>query len=379
MLKINNYPIMKYVFSLLFLMLFLACKTEKKEATPETKTEDATSGATNTKTLIYPEEKHFKSIKQITFGGDNAEAYWSFDDKQLVFQSNNKDWGVECDQMFLMNADETFYDKKPPMISTGLGRTTCAYFLPDNKSWVYGSTHLGGEECPPAPLRREGKYVWPIYPSYDIFVADLEGNITAQLTTEPGYDAEATVSPKGDKIVFTSMRTGDLELFTMNIDGTDVKQITYELGYDGGAFFSPDGSKLIFRSSRPKTEEEIKEYKDLLAEGLVQPTEMELYICNADGSDLRQLTNLGNANWSPFFHPSGEKILFSSNFESERGFPFNLYMIDIDGKNLTRITHSETFDAFPVFSNDGKKLIFSSNRNNGGGHDTNLFIAEWQD
>jgi Tol biopolymer transport system component len=265
------------------------------------------------------------------------------------------------------------------MVSTGLGRTTCAYFLPDNKHFVYGSTHLGGDECPPAPLRREGKYVWPIYESYDIFVADLEGNITSQLTTEPGYDAEATVSPKGDKIVFTSMRTGDLELFTMNIDGSDVKQITNELGYDGGAFFSPDGTKLIFRSSRPKTDAEIKEYKDLLTEGLVQPTEMELYICNADGSDLRQLTNLGNANWSPFFHPSGEKILFSSNFEAERGFPFNLYLIDLDGKNLERVTHGETFDAFPVFSNDGKHLIFSSNRNNGGGRDTNLFIAEWQD
>jgi len=364
---------MKYLYIFLFLAVSVSCKTNKNE--------DATTGATNTynDSLIYPEEKHFKSMRQVTFGGDNAEAYWSFNDQQIIFQSNNKDWGMECDQMFLMNAADTFYDSIPPMISTGLGRTTCAYFLPDNKHFVYGSTHLGGDECPPAPLRREGKYVWPIYPSYDIFVADLEGNITAQLTTEPGYDAEATVSPKGDRIVFTSMRTGDLELFTMNIDGSDVKQVTRELGYDGGAFFSPDGTKLIFRSSRPKTEEEIKEYKDLLAEGLVQPTEMELYICNADGSDLRQLTNLGNANWSPFFHPSGEKILFSSNFEAERGFPFNLYMIDLDGKNLERVTHGETFDAFPVFSNDGKKLIFSSNRNNGGGRDTNLFIAEWQD
>ena len=364
------------VICLVVLGLFIvSCKNDKKGNT------DAKSGATKKWTggLIYPEEVHFKSMKQITFGGDNAEAYWSFDDKQIIFQSNNKNWNVNCDQMFLMNVGETFKDKIPPMISTGFGRTTCAYFLPGNKEFVYGSTHLGGKECPPAPLRREGKYVWPIYETYDIFVADLKGNITKQLTNNPGYDAEATVSPKGDKIVFTSMRTGDLELFTMNIDGTDVKQITSELGYDGGAFFSPDGTKLIFRSSRPKTEAEIKEYKDLLAEGLVQPTNMELYICNADGSDLTQLTDLGNANWSPFFHLSGKKILFSSNFEAEKGFPFNLYMIDIDGKNLKRITHGETFDAFPVFSNDGKKLIFSSNRNNGGGHDTNLFIAEWQD
>lgn len=365
---------MKYIYALLFLALFFSCKNEKTEAT---NTEEVVEVSDNS--LIYPEEKYFKSLRQVTFGGDNAEAYWSFDDKQLIFQSNNTNWNVNCDQMFLMNADETFDSIMPPMISTGKGRTTCAYFLPDNKHFVYGSTHLGGDECPEAPLRREGKYVWPIYESYDIFVADLEGNIVNQLTNEPGYDAEATVSPKGDKIVFTSMRSGDLELYTMNIDGTDVYQVTNELGYDGGAFFSPDGTKLIFRSSRPKTEEEIKEYQDLLKEGLVQPTEMELYICNADGSDLRQLTNLGNANWSPFFHPSGEKILFSSNFEAERGFPFNLYMIDLDGKNLERVTHGETFDAFPVFSNDGKKLIFSSNRNNGGGRDTNLFIAEWQD
>jgi len=364
---------MKFIYAFLFVALAFSCK----DNTNKTSQDQANSNRKDS--LIFPEEIHFKSIRQVTFGGDNAEAYWSFDDQQLVFQSNNTAWGLGCDQMFIMNQNETFDSIAPAMVSTGLGRTTCAYFLPDNEHFVYGSTHLEGDDCPEAPLRREGKYVWPIYESYDIFVADLQGNITGQLTNEPGYDAEATVSPQGDKIVFTSMRTGDLELFTMNLDGSDVKQITSELGYDGGAFFSPDGTKLIFRSSRPKTEEEIKEYKNLLQEGLVQPTNMELYICNADGSDLRQLTNLGNANWSPFFHPSGKKILFSSNFEAERGFPFNLYMIDIDGKNLERVTHGLTFDAFPVFSNDGKKLVFSSNRNNGGGRDTNLFIAEWQD
>lgn len=364
------------IVSCVLLSVVFSCKNDTSKTE---KNKQETEVAAQDNPLIYPEEKHFKSLRQVTFGGDNAEAYWSFDDKQLVFQSNNKKWGVECDQMFLMNVDDTFDSIIPPMVSTGKGRTTCSYFLPDNKHIVYASTHLGGDECPETPLRREGKYVWPIYDTYDIFVADLEGNIVKQLTNEPGYDAEATVSPKGDKIVFTSTRSGDLELYTMNLDGTDVKQITNELGYDGGAFFSPDGTKIIFRSSRPKTEEEIKDYKNLLAEGLVEPTEMELYICNADGSDLRQLTHLGNANWAPFFHPSGKKILFSSNFEAERGFPFNLYMIDIDGKNLERVTHGETFDAFPVFSNDGKKLVFSSNRNNGGGHDTNLFIAEWQD
>jgi TolB protein len=289
---------LKNLLTVLCFLSILACKNNSNTNTSNSK--DAVTEQYSNDSLIYPEErKHFKSIRQITFGGDNAEAYWSFDDKQLIFQSNNKNWGVGCDQMFLMNFEESFDNNVPPMISTGLGRTTCAYFLPDNEHILYASTHLGGEACPETPLRKNGEYIWPIYDSYDIFVADLEGNIVSQLTDDVGYDAEATVSPKGDKIVFTSTRSGDLELYTMNLDGSDVKQITHELGYDGGAFFSPDGSKIIFRSSRPKTEQEIKEYKELLFEGLVEPTEMELYICNADGSELRQLTNLGNANWSP--------------------------------------------------------------------------------
>ncbi len=369
--------LMRKIVFLFLLIAFFSCKSEpKKTAEPAAETTSLMAGSD---TLIYPEEKYFKSIRQITFGGNNAEAYWSFDDSMMIFQSDNKEWGMECDQIFLMNIDENFKDTIPPMISTGMGRTTCSYFLPDNKHFVYGSTHLSDKECPDVPLRSNGKYVWPVYDSFDIFVADLNGNIVDQLTDLPGYDAEATVSPKGDKIVFTSMRSGDLELYTMNLDGTDVVQITDELGYDGGAFFSPDGTKIIFRASRPKTEAAITEYKELLAQGLVQPTEMELFICDADGGNLKQITFLGNANWSPFFHPSGKKILFSSNFEAEKGFPFNLYFIDIDGKNLERVTHSETFDAFPVFSNDGKYLAFSSNRNNGGTRDTNLFIVEWQE
>ncbi len=326
----------------------------------------------------YESERHFKNIKQLTNGGDNAEAYWSFDNSMLVFQSNYDQWGVNCDQIFTtVLGEDDLMNNMPSMVSTGLGRTTCSYFLPGDTSIVYASTHLADSACPPPPTETSGKYVWPIYPGFDIFVADLQGNITHQLTNHEGYDAEATVSPLGDKIVFTSMRTGDLELFTMNIDGSDVKQITDELGYDGGAFFSPDGSQLIFRSSRPKTEEEVATYKELLANDLVMPTNMELYICDADGSNLRQLTDLGNANWCPFFHPSGKKVIFSSNYKSKRGFPFNLYMINTDGTGLEQITHDETFDAFPVFSPNGKYLAFSSNRNNGGTRATNMFVAEW--
>lgn len=366
---------MKYLIYLAVLSIVVSSCTQQATEADETASESSETKSS----LIYDGETHFANMKQLTFGGDNAEAYWSFDNNLLVFQSNNSEWGVSCDQIFYMNPTTDDLSAKPKMISTGLGRTTCAYFLPGNETIVYGSTHLGGDTCPEEPERVPGRYVWPIYDSYDIFVADLEGNVQAQLTDDPGYDAEATVSPRGDKIVFTSMRTGDLELYIMDIDGSNVVQVTDQLGYDGGAFFSPDGKKLVFRSSRPKTEEEIKKYKDLLSEGLVEPSDMEIYTVNVDGSDLKQLTNLGGANWAPFYHPSGEKIIFSSNHKSERGYGFNLFMMDTDGTNLEQITYDEFFDAFPMFSPDGKKLIFSSNRNNGGTRDTNLFVADWVD
>lgn len=332
-------------------------------------------------TLRYEQEIHLKNVRQLTFGGDNAEAYWSFDGGKLVFQATNPAWEVPCDQIFIMD-DEGLGNKegRAQLVSTGQGRTTCSYYMPDDKSIIYASTHEADENCPPNPERRaDGKYVWPIYDGFDIYQADLEGNIIKKLTNEPGYDAEATVSPKGDKIVFTSLRTGDLELYTMDLDGGNVQQVTNQLGYDGGAFFSPDGTKLIFRASRPTSEEDVKVYKDLLSEGLVQPTNMELYVCNIDGSELTKITDLGNANWAPFFHPNGQKVIFASNYTSTRGFPFNLFMINLDGTGLEQITYDDTFDSFPMFSPDGTKLVFASNRFNGGTRETNLFVAEWVD
>jgi Tol biopolymer transport system component len=359
------------IYAIAILVMFAACNTGQQPASNDQ--------AADTDSLRYPGEKHLENIRQLTFGGDNAEAYFSFDDTRVTFQTNNPGWGLECDQIYFFELATARMDKQPPqLISTGMGRTTCSYFMPGDTTILFASTHAGDHSCPHVPPPRDdGKYVWPIYDDYDIYVADLEGNIVDTLTREAGYDAEGTVSPNGDKIVFTSLRSGDLELYTMNIDGSDVKQITFELGYDGGAFFSPDGSKLVFRSSRPKTVEEIKTYKDLLAQGLVMPTNMEIYVCNADGSDLRQVTDLGKANWAPFFHPSGEKIIFSSNHASERGYQFNLFLINLDGTGLEQITFDPVFDAFPMFSFDGTKLIFSSNRNNKGTRDTNLFIADW--
>ncbi|MEX0636869.1 MAG: hypothetical protein WD135_08875, partial [Ferruginibacter sp.] len=233
-------------------------------------------------------------------------------------------------------------------------------------------------ECPPVPDRAKygNKYIWPIYESFDIFKADTSGKIIEQLTHTKGYDAEATISPKGNKMVFTSMRDGDLELYTMNLNGKNVKRITHELGYDGGAWFNADGTKIIWRASRPRTAAEIKEYKDLLAENLVAPTNMEVWTANVDGSDAKQITNLGQANWAPNFTPEG-KIIFCSNHEYQRGFPFNMYLLNADGSGMEKISRDKGFDAFPMFSPNGKKIVFSSNRNNKGTRDTNIFIADW--
>ena len=346
---------------------------------------DQTSILTNQKVVAgdsvkYPEEKHLANMRQLTFGGDNAEAYWSFDSKMVSFQSNNPAWGLKCDQIFYMPIEGVDLNSgaKPQQISTGQGRTTCSFFLKGNKQILYASTHLGGADCPKDPERKPGgKYLWPVYDSYDIFISDLNGKIVKQLTKTSGYDAEATVSPNGNKIVFTSMRNGDLELYTMDTSGKNVKQITNELGYDGGAFFSPDGKKLVFRASRFTTEEKRREYIEYLKQGLVAPTEMEIFTCNVDGSDLKQITHLGKANWAPFYHPDGKKILFSSNHKGTRGFEFNIFMMNEDGSGLEQVTYDKVFDSFPMFSPDGKKLIFSSNRNNGGTRNTNLFVADW--
>lgn len=327
--------------------------------------------------LIFAGEKHFKNVKQLTFGGDNAEAYWSFDGKKLVYQFTNHN-DIKCDQIFVGSVPSGKKKFNPHMVSTGNGRTTCAYFLPGDSLVLFASTHANADSCPPTPDKAKlKKYVWPVYSSFEIYVSDLKGSIRKQLTSNNFYDAEATISPKGDRVIFTSDRSGDLELYTMNLDGSDVQQITNKLGYDGGAWFSPDGKKIVWRASRPTTDEEISEYKSLLAQGLVAPSKMEVFVANADGSNVQQVTNMPGANWAPSFTPDGKQIIFSSNYEHPKGFPFNLYLINIDGTGLEKISYSNTFDAFAMFSPDGKKLVFCSNRHNGGGHDTNIFVADW--
>ena len=332
--------------------------------------------------VLFAGEKHFKNVHQLTNGGDNAEAYWSFDSKRITFQRSNPKEGINCDEIFMgvvpTKLKDTFTYKS---ISGGKARTTCSYFTKDGAHIIYASTKNGGDQCPPPVDRAKygNKYIWPLYSSYDIFMADTSGKIVKQLTKSDGYDAEGTLSYDGKKMIYCSVKDGDLDLYVMNLaTGKEIK-VTNTLGYDGGAWFSPDGKKIVWRASRPTTAEEVAEYKSLLKEGMVAPTQMEVWIANADGTNAKQITHLGQANWAPNFTPDGKHIIFCSNHEYKRGFPFNMYLIDLEGNDLQKVSRDKGFDAFPMFSPDGKRIMFSSNRNNGGTRDTNLFVADWVD
>ena len=322
--------------------------------------------------LLRPgEERHLRNVRQLTFGGENAEGYWSFDGKRIVFQSRRD--GLPADQIFVMDADGS----NVRMVSTGKGRTTCAFFNRDGSRIFYASTHESGDAPPPPPDLSMG-YVWPVYPEYEIYHARLDQPLRPRrLTYHPGYDAEATLSPDGERLVFTSLREGDLDLYTMTIDGEDVRRLTTDLGYDGGAFYSHDGRMIVYRAHHPQTEEEIRAYRELLARNLVRPSQMEIFVIRADGSGKRQITRNGAANFCPYFTPDDRKIIFASNLENPRGRNFDLYLIDLDGNGLERITFDESFDGFPMFSPDGKRLIWASNRNARQRGETNLFVADW--
>jgi TolB protein len=319
--------------------------------------------------LALPGERHLRNVRQLTFGGENAEAYFSFDGRELVFQSTPE--GQPCDQEYVMRADGSGVRR----ISTGGGRTTCGYFFPDGSRILYSSTHEESRECPPRPDMSQG-YVWALY-DYQLYTARPDGSDVRALAPAPGsYNAEGTISADG-WIVFTSTRDGDLDLYKMRLDGSGLTRLTNAPGYDGGAFFSPDGKRIVFRSSRPSGPEELAEYRRLLERRLVKPGKLEIYVMNADGTDVRQVTRLGAASFAPFFHPDGRRILFASNAGDPRGRNFDIYMVNDDGTGLERITTNETFDGFPMFSPDGKKLVFASNRNGRRPGETNVFVADW--
>ncbi len=348
---------MKSIFSYLILLLFVLIVETKAQSAHE---------------MTFEGEKHLKNVKMLTNGGENAEAYLSFDQKKLILQAKTD--GMECDQIFTMNIDGS--DKK--LVSTGKGRTTCSYFLPGDKKIIYASTHLSGDKCPPNPDFSKG-YVWKLYDEFEIFIADANGENIVQVTNNDSYDAEATVSPKGDKIVFTSLRDGDPELYLMDIDGSNQERITFEKGYDGGAFFSQDGSKLVYRASRPVSEKELQDYDELVKERLVRPGILEIHVMDIETKKVTKVTNFGKASFAPFMHPSGDKIIFCSNVNSKDPRNFDLYLINTDGTGLEQVTFNETFDGFPMFTADGKHLVFASNRFNKERGDTNVFIAEWVD
>ncbi len=320
--------------------------------------------------LWFAGEGHLRNIRQLTFGGENAEAYLSFDESKLTFQSTHPPYG--CDQIFTM----TTSGEQKQLVSTGTGRTTCSYFLPGDTTILYASTYLAGAECPPPPDYSKG-YIWALYKGYDIFVTDLRGKVLRRLTETDGYDAEATISPLGDRIVFTSVRNGDLDIYTMNLDGSDVRQLTNEPGYDGGPFFSPDGKQIVYRGFHPTDSTKLATYRTLLSDGFVRPSVMEIMVMDADGGNKRQITNAGAASFAPYFLPNGKQIIFSSNMKDPKGRNFDLFLVNVDGTGLEQVTFNESFDGFPMFTRDGKHIVFASNRHGAARNDTNIFFADW--
>jgi TolB protein len=332
-------------------------------AQAETQSENGGSGLS--------QETRLQNLRQLTFGGENAEAYFSFDGSELIFQSTRE--GLDCDAIFRMRSDGS----EVRQLSSGRGVTTCAFIAPDNRSIIYASTHAAHQRCPPKPDYSRG-YVWPLHPEYDIYRAGPEGEDPVALTDTPGYDAEAVYSPDGERIVFTSLRSGDLDLYLMNPDGSGVERLTDAPGYDGGAFFSRDGKWIVWRASRPSGAA-LTDYRNLLAQGLVRPGQLDLYIMNLEQRKPMQLTDNGAANFGPYWHPDGRHIIFSSNLHNPEGRNFDLFLIDVETRDIERVTYFEGFDGFPMFSHDGSKLVFASNRFGKVRGETNVFIADWRD
>lgn len=317
-------------------------------------------------------ETHLRNVRQLTFGGQNAEAYWSVDGKSIIYQTRQPEYPDE--QIFTMNADGS--GKR--LVSTGKGRCTCSYFLPDNSGIVFSSTH---ERNPGAqkPLDMSKGYLWMVNPDFALYRADLDGKNIRPLIMKKGYVAETTVAPNGKFMTFTGDFEGDIDIYRSDLNGKNIRRLTNLVGYDGGPFVSWDSKKIVYRRDTIDNDVELKDYRDLHAQHLVRPGKLEIWIMDADGGNKRQVTNLGCASFAPFLHPDNRRIIFASNYGDPRGREFDLWMIDVDGKNLKRITHTPDFDGFPMFSRDGKKLIWGTNRFGVERGETNIFVADWID
>lgn len=330
-----------------------------------------TSGAEYPAPKLDDREAHLSNLRQLTFGGQNAEAYWDKDGKQIVYQSRQP--GYPDEQIFVMNADGS--GKR--LVSTGLGRCTCSYFTPD-KRWIYFSSTHAKNKGAQAPLDMSKGYLWMVNPQFSIYRVRPDGTGLERVLDKNSYVAETTISPRGDYMTFTSDSEGDLEIYRSKLDGTGIKRLTNDPGYDGGPFVSWDGKKIVYRRDKIDAESELADYRALLKEHLVRPGKLEIWIMNADGSGKRQVTQLGCASFAPFLHPNGKQIIFSSNYGDPKGREFDLFMINVDGTGLTRITHTPEFDGFPMFTRDGKRLVFASNRNGKVRGETNIFAADWK-
>jgi Tol biopolymer transport system component len=353
--------------ALLTFTCVVACSAAKTDRVPTDSTALANAAADS---AAVHESRHLTAVRQLTHGGENAEAYFSHDGQHLIFQSTRD--GRSCDQQYTMRVDGSDLKR----VSTGQGKTTCGYYMDGDRRIFFASTHATDTICPPKPDPSKG-YVWGLDP-FDIYVANADGSALKRITSFGVYTAEGTLSPDGKRIVFTSLKDGDLDLYTMNVDGTNMKRLTKTPGYDGGAFFSPDGKHIVYRAWHP-TDSALTTYQALLKQRLVRPNRMELWIMNADGSNQHQITQLGGANFGPFYTPDGARIIFSSNYKNPRSGNFDLYLVNVDGTGLEQITYADQFDGFPMFSPDGQSLVWASNRGDAAGtHDTNLFIAKWK-
>jgi Tol biopolymer transport system component len=346
-----------------------ACNSAGRPS-PDTSANNA--GSASVAVAVQPEqgETHLANIRRLTNGGENAEAYFSRDGRWLTFQSTRD--GRTCDQQFVMRTDGSSLRR----ISNGEGKTTCGYFFDGDRKLFFASTHANGAACPPRPDPSQG-YVWGL-DKFDIYTVDPDGSNLQRLTSYNTYTAEGTLSPDGKTIVFTSLKDGDLDIYTMNVDGTGIKRLTTAPGYDGGPFFSPDGKKIVYRAYHPTDSTELRTYQELLRKEMVRPNKMEIWTMNADGSDQRQITNLGGANFAPFFTPDGRRIIFSSNHKNPRSRNFDLYLVNLDGTALEQVTTNDDFDGFPQFSPDGRQLVWASNRFDAKPGETNIFIADWK-
>ena len=366
-------------FSLLVLPHFLGVNSHTPECFDHSflpqaplQAEDMKTWPKNKKVELNPSEKHFANVTQLTFGGQNAEAYWSKNGKQIVYQTLQP--GFPDEQIFLMNADGS--NKK--LISTGKGRCTCSYLTPNNNEIFFSSTHERNEG-PQKKLDRSKGYVWMVNPDFALYKFNLSTKTLSNVLKLTGYIAETTIDPNGKFMTWTSDKDGDLELYRSDLNGGNIIRLTNDVGYDGGPFVSWDGKKIVWRRDVIKSDADKVDYQSLLKEHMVRPSRLEVWIMDADGNNKKQVTKVGGASFAPFLHPDGKRIIFCSNFEDPKGREFDLFIVNIDGTGLEKITHTGDFDGFPMFSRDGKKLLFSSNRFGSTRGETNVFVADWKD